>query len=667
MKKFSGKKSALIIVILLLIPISSAISPLEILIVDDGHTLKNDKYYNQERTHQKYLNALNGIKNAKITIKTIKQGGTGPSASTMDKYDIIIWYTLQDFEGQPGCQNCITLNNKDRNNISNYLNNKRGRIFVNGHQLTSDLATQTDFLRQKFGITLSEYGATPEYWRCNIKAEKCQTQVNKTKEILYSTSDKTIRLIGESNDPITPNSFSTYLNTTLEPPESRGVIVDKCNYETQGQILDVELEEISTDSPPGCSSGFNADDSLRYMDDSGAKKYFFEEDENLEATDDYTHALVHTSAQKYKSVFTSFGFESIRKKEKRKRFMENLIHYLSGPRVKNFKASDGDDLPGTQVNESHYVNNTIDLSGTCRNYQINTNTAITDAEWDHTKKNEFPTPRKANGDHSVNNNGGYDDNDPDKEYVYQDNWNAGSNLNSQPGGTKYLFGIHCKDNRYWGQFATQKIIVDTQEPTKPLLFNTTQNYVSKEHIKTFLDYDVGVKSIDPGGRPDLVKFSKINCYTEGNHTLQMKIRDYAGNSPSLIEDWIVVDKTQPQFKDALPNNNSFIQKNDPLQLNYTDNFGINQGNEAPNNTFNNGTTNQTFIPNKTFEGDYTSTGEQSLFTWVYDLASNLKQMYFKYIVDMKAPKLEKIKPNNNSYITSQETLTINLTDNRKFK
>ncbi|MDY6776809.1 MAG: hypothetical protein SVQ76_01750, partial [Candidatus Nanohaloarchaea archaeon] len=71
-------------------------------------------------------------------------------------------------------------------------------------------------------------------------------------------------------------------------------------------------------------------------------------------------------------------------------------------------------------------------------------------------------------------------------------------------------------------------------------------------------------------------------------------------------------------------------------------------------------------PNSSFDPDYFSEGSKTLVSWVFDRASNALKNLFEFTVDVEPPTVDSISPGNDSYIATDDKITINASDDRSF-
>ncbi|MCJ7450846.1 MAG: hypothetical protein MUP58_03855, partial [Candidatus Nanohaloarchaeota archaeon QJJ-9] len=126
------RKGSLLVVLLFVIVMTSqaaALNQADILIVRDGHTLK-EMDVPEDKFVDKYRNVLDRLKNLSVEVHTTDPSGLGPSASYMNQFDAVIWYTLDDYKENEDCPSgdCKTLYEEDVNNLTTYLKDYNGRL-----------------------------------------------------------------------------------------------------------------------------------------------------------------------------------------------------------------------------------------------------------------------------------------------------------------------------------------------------------------------------------------------------------------------------------------------------------------------------------------------------------------------------------------------------------
>ncbi|MDY6776810.1 MAG: hypothetical protein SVQ76_01755, partial [Candidatus Nanohaloarchaea archaeon] len=610
---------------------AAALSPLDVLLVSDGHTLKDPAATPDDRFVPRYRKAIESLDNVDVDVYHTNASGPikGPSARKMDDYDVVVWYTLQDFEGNPSslCSSngvCTTFHGDASNpdsgggdvqNITTYLQDYRGRMFVTGQRVHFK-NKRTEFEQKVFEVV---HGTTErELYECKPQGfwYECES---------VSKSEMNNVLMGEQKDPVTRDEFfRPSMDTSIEPEGQRGIF-------------------LADESSP------IADDDFRWRHPKEENDRFYAVDTDGDGDlEDYTHSMVRTNKSSYKTVYAGFGFEAIESSSARRKLMNWTLHYLAGPRVDATVVQDA-----STTDYPEYTNGNVDVSATCLNRQIQTGTKVSDAEMLVEQDTGIQDPRLKNGNYPMT----VDDRsfDEGREPVSYSGYDAPGNidvsLTNYPEGYNQSYGVHCRDSSdqgYWGQFGKDWVIVDTVEPVEPDSVSFQEDYTRKENATLTVNY----RKTSDGYMADLVRFScsssgswsdwrvydpskapgtsspdeknfeinltdtSIGCAgpgTDGNRTVYVDARDYAGNTAgTTASDWIVLDRDRPTFRSVSPANKSYIQVDDLLRINATDDHVLSDGVEAPNNTFYNGTLNQTFVPNSSFDPDYFSEGSKTL-------------------------------------------------------
>ncbi len=100
--------------------------PQKILVVDDDENFKNDYY----PYYKQVLSRLGLKENVSFDKFVTVPDGSGPSASVLQQYDLVIWFTGVDWD--------ITLTSADRSNLITYFNNG-GQLWLIGQDIAYDL------------------------------------------------------------------------------------------------------------------------------------------------------------------------------------------------------------------------------------------------------------------------------------------------------------------------------------------------------------------------------------------------------------------------------------------------------------------------------------------------------------------------------------------------
>jgi len=270
-----------------------------------------------------------------------------------------------------------------------------------------------------------------------------------------------------------------------------------------------------------------------------------------------------------------------------------------------------------------------------------------------------------------------------------------SGVSDENDGLNVSVGLQFKDNSrqgYWGVTEEQWMIVDTRKPSNPPGLELSDRYVNDGSVNITLKYQVdtedGTLTVNEGNRADLVRFScdgstwsnwedynnskteqtfsnvpisseRLGCSSsDGNKTVKVDVRDYAGNKPdSDVETWVVYDTEKPDFIGSKPSNQSAVQPEKTLNITATDEFGLPENTESEDaslyNYLNQDDANNTFLPNQTLRYDSSETvfsnlepGEVSILSYIRDKASNVNKKRLDYDVDNESPQITVIPENS---------------------
>lgn len=258
-----------------LIPAAASITQLDVLVVDDGHTLSSGAEISygdkEDEFRERYRNALESIEGVETTFKNTTGSESGPTYEELSRYDAVVWYTLADTEGV----GYTTFTSEDVNNLQRYMENG-GSVYVTGHRLDdarSDLKGSGSFYRDYFSVRIRDTNAV-KYWRLNYKDEQDKPARWVKQEVTtdtgsdpgyppYNTFDRLGNVFLQGNGKVT-SGLGVKLNTSIEPPSSVGVITDNCLHEEESNLSE-EYDSIEDgDQDLADCEGF-ADDSLDYM------------------------------------------------------------------------------------------------------------------------------------------------------------------------------------------------------------------------------------------------------------------------------------------------------------------------------------------------------------------------------------------------------------------
>ena len=96
-----------------------------ILLVDDDNGASYEKYFKDALSANGYYEGMG------FAVWTVSTDGS-PSSATLSSYDIVIWFTSEDYS--------TTLSDTDRTNIQTYLNNG-GKLFISGQDIGYDASS----------------------------------------------------------------------------------------------------------------------------------------------------------------------------------------------------------------------------------------------------------------------------------------------------------------------------------------------------------------------------------------------------------------------------------------------------------------------------------------------------------------------------------------------
>ena len=315
-------------------------SEIDILLVNDGHTIYDedeDFQYREfevgsetdRKLYSKYLESLKTVPNANIENYNTTEEVEGPDAEKMAEYDLIVWYRLSDeiaseidedtddFE----CGACSKLSSNELEEIRNYLNEKNGRLFLTGQ--TMDYSNE---LGEETAIIVPE----------DIEDE----------------SDIVMRNIGHwDRRTVAEGEDTEYkVDSSLSSKIDRVFISHICELE--------EFQEKNT-----CQNIINSQTTLLPHNESGDGYYT-----GYHGNDEFLIGLLtHNERPRYKTVYMSEGFETIKTEETRKNLMKNIVNFLLGTRTKDMSVKDSKggivDADG-KVYDQH-TNSTINIQAVC--------------------------------------------------------------------------------------------------------------------------------------------------------------------------------------------------------------------------------------------------------------------------------------------------------------
>ncbi len=554
-----------------------------------------------------------------------KYDGSGDcqvSTSTIDSngmqvYDIIIWFTGDDYGGEGG----DTLTSTDQTELQTYLNNS-GKLFITG---------------QDIGSTI---GAT-DFYEDYLHAIYC-----KDDEDDYD-------LIGETNDPVGDSLLIDISGSGgADNQESPSLIF----YQEDGDIYENNSFYYSKTSSSGwCWAKTGSwycvkcdDDNYIYSDSSFSLPGVIKADTG--------------GSDGYKVAYFAFGFEGINNSDDRVKVMNRTINYLAGPKTEGtkFYARSLDNTSWEDLNITcdplySYCLRKMNpkVNATCINPQLFGN--ITGAEFFVNSTGE------GNGTGMNATDGKFSEK---KEIV-----NGNINVSGYSG--IYIVNTHCNDSdNYWGKFDNYSFVVDTTQP----LFDSPAISIKNDDDGKYINTNkpnIEIKTLSGKYKPDYMAFSCNNqnwtdwisyqqtysnfnitdldygCNsTDGNRTIYVRIRDKAGNlggksagNVDYPSDWIILDRKSPKINLIFPKVDAWLNStNLTFVFNFTDEFSpeancslyldrtLNQTNSSVSNN-----TNTNFSASNLLEGSH---------NWnitCEDLAGNFNSSGRGFSIDLTPP------------------------------
>ncbi|MCJ7479137.1 MAG: Ig-like domain-containing protein [Candidatus Nanohaloarchaeota archaeon QJJ-7] len=512
--------------------LAAAASPQpDILLVRDAHTSYIGADNPNEVYGDYYENALkyNGLEYDVCTVPEgddngpayDDQGGCDESVSGMNDYDMVVWFTGDDYGGTSS----KTLTERDRGEISSYLDSG-GRMFLTGQHIGFDIGA-TEFYENYINAEFIKVDSLDDY-------------------SLLPFSDK---------DPI---SSST--------------------------LIDIDGGAGNQDSPSIIRPIWGADKSFIYTTQKLCKKWgedewdykddcrghsWYEEEDNPAGS-------IRTDTggpSGYKVAYASFGFEGIYGSDKRERVMDRVFNYLTAPEVENERLfRETSQVEGDNWMESNLTCDPRDekchrglpkVNATCKDPQLFSD--VKSAEY-------FIDSRGEGNGTSLEADDGTFGNESKEEI----NGSVDvSNLTNTDKGdfTEHTLRIHCQGgDDYWGKFAEKEFILDRFPPTfleMDILSHTSTVTPNITGIRFTDDPDDVYThymrfSCDDSNWTDWTEYSQsysgfnitdgsYGCPTgDGSKTVYMQIRDEAGNWEDSIQDSVVLDRKAPSVEPGSP-------------------------------------------------------------------------------------------------------------------
>jgi hypothetical protein len=144
---------------------------------------------------------------------------------------------------------------------------------------------------------------------------------------------------------------------------------------------------------------------------------------------------------------------------------------------------------------------------------------------------------------------------------------------------------------------------------------------------------------------------------EGSKTLTLYITDNAGNANTAVLKF-VVDDSAPYFISVSPANLSAIKSSSNITIAIGENYNFSSA------WFNNNTggENQSFTNSTSFNPGWVSEGSHNLTVWANDSAGNVNSTTYNFTVDDTPPYIVSVSPANLSNVTSSAAFTVDVAD-----
>jgi hypothetical protein len=649
-------------------------APPKVLVVEDAHS---DYGVSNSEIESYYTGVLDtiGLTYDTCTVSTSTddgpaydgQGGCSEDIGGMKNYDIVIWFTGNDYGN--------TLRPNDQTNISRYLDNG-GRLFITGQDVGYDLVGLGN------GINFYKNYLHAYYSKDDIDDYNL---TGKSKEEIGD--GLLIDISGGAEDQNAPSLifYAKYdlLTTELYPENNSfyyGLVTDTI-YKSGGD----------------CYCGDTEIDKWLYC--VGLNDY---QGEYCVVADD--GSVFHSKTQfklpgaikadtggpnGYKVVYFGFGFEGIDDSSDRINVMNRTMNYLAGPRTENTKIyvrnldnTTWEDLnitcdPSNSISKGGYCLREMfpKVNATCINPQLFGN--ITGAEF-------FVN---STGEGNGTNMSATDGNFNSSSEVANGNINV-SNLSSEG---VYIANVHCKDSdNYWGKFDNYTFEVDKTQPgfgATPIKIENGNEYTKKEKpkIETSSNNPVDTHYMAfscnnlnwTNWLPYQQIYSNFNItypnygcsLVDGNRTVYVRIRDKAGNlgyygSQYYASDWIVLDRTPSTINLISPSDNDWLNStNVTFVFNFTDE--LSQGAncslyiDGVLNQTNSSTSNST---NTNFSVSGLSEGQHAWNITCKDLAGNINSSAAVFSIDLTPPITEDDSNVSEPWYGSDQTIKLTCSD-----
>ena len=614
-------------------------SPQEkILLVEDAHC-----DYNNSVLAPYYTKTLETLGLDYDTYEVVEQKDNGPNYDYMKNYDIVIWFTGNDYGDL-----FPTLTSTDQDELEKFLDNG-GKLFITGQDIGLEIGG-TDFYKDYLHA-----------YFCKNKIDDYSLEGTPGEPIGDSLL---INIDGGAGNQKYPSliSYAKYdLLTTLLYPKNNsfyyGLVTDKIyKYGKKCYCGDTEISKFLY-----CTGLNDYQGEYCVVADDGTVRH-------SKTQFKLPGAIKHDSGgpNGYKVVYFAFGFEGINTSEDRVKVMNRTINYLAGPKTEGTKVyvRNLDNTGWEDLNITCDPGNSVSKGGYClrEKYPIVNATCINNQLFGNITGAEFNLTNSTGSTIFTNNLSATDGNFNSSVEIV----NGTINVSSLSG--TYTINVHCKDSdNYWGKFDNYSFEVDTIAP----LFSSS-NQIVVEHYTNNEKPNIEVNYYS-GQKPDYMQFSCNNqnwtdwilyqqtysnfnitdstygCNsTDGNRTIYVRIRDRAGNlglnpntGKNYTSDWIILDRIHPKINLISPSQDSWLNTtNLTFIFNFTDLLSPNANcslyiDEILNQT-NSSVSNNT---NTNFSVFDLSDGPHTWNITCKDLAGNLNSSKGSFSIDISPPKI----------------------------
>jgi len=549
-----------------------------------------------------------------------QKGGCKEPISGMKDYDIVIWFTGDDYGGD-----YPTLTETDQNETAKYLS-AGGKLFISGQNIGSDIGA-TDF-----------YHNYLHAFFCTGNSNRNKT-AGSIKDPIGDALNPNID--GGAGNQKSPSVVFTYTETYpnyLLASRSSPWIYGNSFYYTYYSYSYTCTDIGKTISSPGYTFIIPA------------------------AVRNHTAGPLGR-----KVVYFAFGLEGVYGDYNRTQIMKRVYDYFAGPKVIGTKIYRRN-LENTSWEEG---NLTCDpsyayclrklsplINATCIENQLFAN--VTGGEYfinsSEPARNQYQT-----GFQLLASDGSF--NSP-VERIY-----GTINLPSAEG--TYTAWVHCNNtDNYYGKFDKAIFTVDRTQPyfqsVNPVIIEEGKRFTNKTRPKIVINTllapytaDYMAFSCDGTNWTEWIPFQatysnfditneSVGCFlADGNRTVYVKVRDEAGNLgyPEKVFSWIVLDTKAPQIINITPQNNSFLTSADNITITFSD-PPASDGTSSGVNTsiFFNGTHYLQFSNNTPFNPGWSSEGLHTLTVYINDTAGNLNLTTYQFTVDNTPPVIKVESP-----------------------